>query len=262
MRREWSKLTSVKLWEQHGLKMKTQYWLTYRVITTWTLFITALVVLPGCNCQKESPSEQAGATAPPAITTRGEGERESANAQTMTARMRVVNLQGQPLPGMVPIATLQPNAFDQPIATGVLTSAAGESHIRFTTDQKVALRAWDPELRYFPNNFYEIMPNTGEISETLLISMVKSASLEAVLFLPDGRPAMNENVGLMLFHAAHGPWWPAEADADEKGAITFSQVPPGQYVLRVKVASGAAVEIPETYIAPGQSTHLGLLYLQ
>ncbi len=224
----------------------------------WLLATMTLCCVSGCNCRQEAVQE----TQQLSPTSETDSASEVLAPRTMTAFMRVVTLEGLPLSGMIPIATLQPNAFDRPIATGVKTNADGQSRIRFTTDQKVALRAWDPDLRYFPNNFYEVLPQIGEVDEMLVISMVEAATIEAVLFQPDGRPVANENTGIMLFHPVHGPWWPAEADADEKGAVTFAKVPPGQYVLRLKVASGAAVEIPETYLAPGKSAHLGLLYLQ
>lgn len=219
-----------------------------------------LVLAAGCdNCRRSIPEEPGMVKSHPDA---GEAASDETQPATVTASMRVVNLANEPLPGMLPIATLQPNAFDEPIATGTPTNIRGESRIHFPADRKVALRAWDPDLRFFPNNFFEVLPHTGTVTDTLLVSMVEAARIEATLFLPDGRPAINENAGLMLFHSVHGPWWPAEADAGEQGEIVFPRIPPGQFVLRLKVASGPSIEIPETYIAPGETTHLGLVYLQ
>jgi len=180
----------------------------------------------------------------------------------ITAPMRVITLAGEPVPGIIPIATLQPNAFDEPLATGAPTDENGKSSIKIPTSQKVAVRAWDPNLLYFPNNFCDVLPGSGEIQDSLVITMVKSASIEAVLLTPEGVPVQNENTGIMLFHPVHGPWWPAEADSDEQGKVIFYKVPAGNYVMRIKVASGAMVELPETYIAPDETTQLGAIQLQ
>jgi len=180
----------------------------------------------------------------------------------ITASMRVVTLAGEPISGMMPVATLQPNAFDEPIATGPPTDASGKSSIKMPVSQKIAVRAWDPNLLYFPNNFYDVLPGSGEIQDTLVVTMVKSASIEAVLLGPVGAPFQNENAGIMLFHPVHGPWWPAEADSDQQGKVTFYKVPAGSYVIRIKVASGAMLELPETYIAPDETTQLGAVQLQ
>jgi len=184
------------------------------------------------------------------------------NPGFMTAKMRVVSLSGEPVPGVAPIATLEPNAFDTPIATGALTDARGMAEIRFPSAQKVALRAWDPELRLFPNNFLEVLPGAGVISETLEITMVRAGILFAVLKMPDGQPAAGENAGIMLFHPVYGPWWPAESTTNAQGEVVFDSIPPGQFVLRLKVASGPSVEVAETYIAPGEPTSLGTIHLQ
>lgn len=176
--------------------------------------------------------------------------------------MRVETLSGDPLSGMTPIVTLQPNAFDKPIAVGSPTDTSGLSSIRFPVNEKVALRAWDATLLYFPNNFYDVLPGSGSMKDVLVIKMVKSASLEAILIGRDGTPLINDNAGIMLFHPVHGPWWPAEADSDENGVVTFYKIPPGNYVIRIKVASGPEIELPETYIAPDELTSLGAIQLQ
>ena len=218
------------------------------------IFVFIAVLTPACTCRKDNDKEH---------PTELQVSQSMPDAQfdQVVAAMRVVTLSGEPLAGMMPIATLQPNAFDKPIATGNLTDASGKSSIRFPIDQKIALRAWAPSLLYFTNNFYDVLPQSGVIKETLVVSMVKSASIEAIIIGPDGEPVQNDNAGIMLFHPVHGPWWPAEANTDEKGAVSFYRVPPGSYVIRIKVASGPMIELPETYIAPGDSTQLGAVHL-
>ncbi len=233
----------------------------------WRLLLAVLTMATagfvwGCTCRTEDapPAPPAASTAPE--TPAGAAPAPEAVDAWAEAKMRVVGLDGQPLSGMIPIATLQPNAFDEPLAKGPATGPDGESSIRIPADQKLALRAWDPELRYFPNNYYEVLPNAGVLQETLVVSMVAAARIDAVLVMPDGRPARQENAGLMLFHSVHGPWWPAQADANEMGEVRFAPVPPGKYVMRIKVASGPMLELPETFVAPDGDLHLGMVYLQ
>lgn len=235
------------------------------------LLTLCLVVCAACSCRDREQPRPAPAPAKPAPAA-ASAEKPPVPAPAapdnaegevfVTAKMRVVNLSGAPVPGMAPIATLQPNAFDKPIATGALTNADGLGEIRFPSAQKVALRAWDPDLRLFPNNFLEVMPNTGVVTEVLEVTMVPAGIIFVVLKLPDGQPVRGENAGIMLFHPVYGPWWPAEATASEQGEVVFDSVPPGKFVLRLKVASGPSVEVGETYIAPGEPTSLGTIQLQ
>ena len=234
------------------------YSLCFRCLGTVFCVGTALVFwlcCSSCTCRTTEEHETT------AVTTATPDAETAAAISEISAPMRVVSLAGEPLSGMIPIATLQPNAFDEPVATGAPTNASGESSIRFPVSEKIALRAWDPSLLYFPNNFYEVLPDSGTVKTTLVVSMVKSASIEVTLMGVDGNPIRNDNAGIMLFHPVHGPWWPAEADTDETGTATFYKVPPGSYVLRIKVASGLMVELPETYIAPDDTTHLGAVQL-
>ncbi len=218
--------------------------------------IIAAMFVAACTC-----NDTADESTPPPDTREPVATDEEA-LDYLTAEMRVVTLAGNPLPGMMPIATLKPNAFDPPVATGPATDADGRSRIRFPADKQVALRAWDDTLLYFPNNFYEVLPKTGVVRDTLVISMVESASIEAVLIDRHGEPVKNENAGLMLFHPVHGPWWPAEANTNADGAVTFYRVPPGQYVLRIKIASGPVTDVPETFIPPGESAHIGRIHFE
>lgn len=228
------------------------------------LLCLCIVACTACSCrdrEQSSPAPpksipvEAPQTAPPT-------EAVPEDSGFLTAKMRVVSLSGTPLQGMAPVATLQPNAFDKPIATGALTDANGMGEIRFPSTQKVALRAWDPQLRFFPNNFLDVLPSNGVINETLEITMVQAGILFAVLKLPDGQPAAGENAGLMMFHPVYGPWWPAESNTNAQGEVVFESVPPGKFVLRLKIASGPSIEVGETYIAPGEPTSLGTILLQ
>lgn len=218
-----------------------------------------LVFLYGCNCRSKGQLTEN----PPATTSAPQSvDGKETLPAGITAQMQVLTLQGVPLAGMIPIATRSPNAFDKPIATGPPTNEKGESYIQFPSTEKVALRAWDPKLQFFPNNFFEALPNTGSAAETLVIRMVEASALDAVLTFSDGTPAQRDNAGLMLIHPVYGPWWPAEGNTNERGEVRFAPVPPGKFVLRIKVASGAFVEVPETYIAPGEPTHLGIVMMR
>ena len=251
-----------------------------RTFGSTIVLLCCLVLCVACSCRdREQPAPAPGpapaapvvqppetsptppTTPTPAAPAPVEGETARGEA-FLTAKMRVMSLSGEPLARMAPIATLQPNAFDKPIATGALTNAEGLGEIRFPAGQKVALRAWDPELGYFPNNFLEVMPNTGVITEVLEITMVRSGILFAVLKLPDGSPVRNENAGIMLFHPVYGPWWPSDSYTNDQGEVVFPSVPPGKFVLRLKIASGPSIEVAETYIAPGEPTPLGTIQLQ
>lgn len=242
--------------KKHEMRRQGAFLRFARALAVLTLLAASL---SACTCREAPKTPDA---APPIKTESVETPSERPPAGPVSARMRVVDLSGNPLPGMLPIATLEPNAFDKPVATGAATNVDGESRLQFPSGEKVYLRAWDPDLRYFPNNFYEALPDSGSVTEVLVVSMVQSGTLEALLMLPDGLPARGENTGLMLFHPVHGPWWPGEADANERGEVVFKHVPPGSYVVRIKVASGASLDVPETFIPPGESTHLGILYLQ
>jgi hypothetical protein len=183
-------------------------------------------------------------------------------ASLVTGRMLVVDLDGKPLANMAAIATLQPNAFDQPVATGPLTGADGLTEIQFPSDARLFLRAWDPALAYFPANVFEVLPTSGGVVEDMRVEMAPSAALQAQLLLPDGAPAANENAGLMMFHPTKGAWWPANADTDGSGLVHFPNVPAGAFVLRFKTASGARIELPETPLRPGSTVDLGVVTLQ
>ncbi len=206
--------------------------------------LAGLLLLGACSPETATRESQAP----------GPDIRQAASA---TAHLRVVDREGNPLPGMRPVVTAQPNAFDQPLALGAPTGAGGNASVHFTARAKVYLRAWDPELAYFPNNYYDLLPETGEVARGLVVVMLRAASLR--LTLEDGRgiPLAREQVKLMMLHPAKGPWWPAEGETDGEGIVTFTKIPPGNFGLELRAASGRAIDLPETKFTPGALTDLG-----
>ena len=178
------------------------------------------------------------------------------------ANVRAVDLEGRPLPNMTPIATTAKNAFGEPLAHGSPTGEDGHAVFFVPSDRLLFVRAWDPTLRRFANNFYELHPGPGEETEVMMIVMAPGASLDAVLFNTEGRPAANANVGIMMFHPAEGPWWPGEADTNERGEVHFPCLPAGTYVIKIKVLGNGQLEVPDVTLAPGGNTNLGPVFLQ
>lgn len=238
------------------------------------LVLALLLSLSAVGCGESTPPEApaapektpAPATAaeiiPPAPVDPATPTTPPQEAGFVHATVQVVDLAGTPLVGMAPIVTRQPNAFDQPVAMGDPTDGKGMGTIRFENKEHLYLRAWDPTLGYFPNNFYEVLPGGSNVEGTLTIQMVGSSGLEAQLMLPDGQPAANVTVALMLSHATRGPWWPAQATADAEGVVRFPNLPAGEFVLSFKVASGSQLEVTETPLPPGANVNLGVLTLQ
>jgi len=220
----------------------------------WAI-LAALTVL-GCG-QEDSSNLQPGPTSSPRSATSA-----GPSAIHITARVRVVDMDGQPLPGMTPIATAQANAFDAPVATGPPTSADGTSSIALPAGGWLCVRAWDPNRRTFANNYFDVLPNPGERIEDMDVMMAPGASLEAVLVSPEGNPAASENVGLMMFHPTKGPWWPGEADSDADGHVRFDCVPAGKYTVKLKAIHSGQIEIGDVTLAPGGHTDLGTVTLR
>lgn len=212
----------------------------------------------------EAPTVSEAAPAPetPAPATAEAAPTATAPAKFTVASVLVVDLAGKPLMGIAPIVTRQPNAFDQPVAMGDPTDAKGEGTIRFENTEHLYLRAWDPLLGYFPNNFYEVLPGGSVVEKTLTIQMVPSAGLEAQLVMPDGQPAANQAVEIMLSHATRGPWWPARGQADGEGVVRFPNLPAGEFLLDFRVRDGAALQVRETPLPPGELVNLGALNLK
>lgn len=171
--------------------------------------------------------------------------------------VRVVSLDGNPVAGVRPIATARRNAFTEPVASGPPADNDGRSYLYFPDDKTLFVRGWDPELHWFPNNFFQAVPGTGEVTGEMKLVMVRSAVITATLLRPDGEPAANENAGLMMFHPELGPWWPSDAVTGPGGEVRFAPVPAGAFLLKLKVASGGMLEIPPVPLPPGGEKDLG-----
>ncbi len=220
--------------------------------------VTALCLVLGCG--NDEPLDSARV---PAAAETGAAPSQTADTPKFTkAPLVIVDLEGRPLPNMLPIATDSPNAFQSPAAQGELTGANGTSVLLLPRDVHLYVRAWDPALRMFPNNFYEVLPPTGTTTETMTITMVASAALAMTLLDAAHDPVANENVGMMMFHGVHGPWWPGEGDTDDRGRVVFEPVPPGEYTVKIKTLESGALEMGGVRLAPGGKTELGPVLLQ
>lgn len=204
--------------------------------------------------QERTGFKKAHPSAPPSET----------NAQPTSGtlvRVRVVGLDQQPLRDMLPIATETPNAFDKPLAQGKPTDAQGRSSLVLDPNRWLYVRAWDPTLRFFANNYFDVPAGQADVAEELVVVMVEGARLRATLFTPEGNPVANENVGLMMFHPEKGPWWPAEADTDTAGNVVFERVPAGQFLLALKTVHSGRIDLPAVFLPPAGDTHLGNIQL-
>ena len=221
------------------------------------LAVMLLLVLGGCGSEEpagpgpSSPAASVNGAAPPA-----------AGQEHTRGRVVVVDREGRPLANMLPIATETPNAFETPRVQGALTGADGASELALPRDVHLYVRAWDPAMRMFPNNFYEVLPPTGAATETMTITMVEGARLAMTLLNAAQEPAADENVGLMMFHGVHGAWWPGEGDTDAQGRVVFERVPPGEYTIKVKALASGQLEIGGVILPPGGETDLGPVTLQ
>ncbi|HOD51483.1 MAG TPA: hypothetical protein PLJ71_21250 [Candidatus Hydrogenedentes bacterium] len=221
--------------------------------------VALLLVLGSCGEEETAPQR----AEPSEMAQTGAGGPVSGEMQRFTrAPVMVVDLEGRPLANMLPLATDSPNAFQKPVVQGELTGSGGTSELSLPRDRHLYVRAWDPALRMFPNNFYEVLPPTGDTTETMTITMVEGATLAMTLLDANQNPAANENVGLMMFHGVHGAWWPAEGNTDENGRVQFALVPPGEYTVKVKAVTSGQLELGSVRLSPGGKTDLGPLTLQ
>lgn len=183
-------------------------------------------------------------------------ELEPATVQGVHARVRVVDLEGNPLPGMRPIASAQPNAFDAPVSSGPPTDLEGRSAFDFPGDRVLYVRAWDPLLGWFPNNYYTVMPNTGSVTDEMTVVLAPASRLSARLYGSDGAPLEEVPVRLMLLHPTEGPWWPVETATGAEGALDLPNLPAGEYALHVAVGD-QELEVPAVKLPPGKEAALG-----
>lgn len=179
---------------------------------------------------------------------------------TITAQVLVTDYEGAPLAGMVPIVTRQPNAFDEPVARGNPTDASGVSRFTFPAGEKLCLRAWDPDLNYFPNNFFDVGPVAELSAADTPIVMVRAATLRGLLLRPDGAPAANEEVSLMLSHPVRGPWWPAKTRTGPDGMLLLPNTPPGMFQIEIQAESGRLL-LPQATLLPGIMADVGMVTL-
>ncbi|MDX9974380.1 MAG: hypothetical protein RBU21_15450, partial [FCB group bacterium] len=163
-------------------------------------FALIILLLGAAACgSPEPPPAKAPAPSPPKAEPAAEG---------VHAQMTTVDFEGKPLPGMVPIATLSANAFDEPIARGGVTNEKGVATIMLPQETNLYVRAWDPQMRMFAHNFYEMPAMKGNSTDPMTVMMVPAAAVAAMFQGNDGKPLANADVNLLLIHAQRGPWWP------------------------------------------------------
>ncbi|MCC6487177.1 MAG: carboxypeptidase regulatory-like domain-containing protein [Candidatus Hydrogenedentes bacterium] len=201
------------------------------------------------NAKKESAPSQAAAA-------------PEKQEEVALARVFVVDMEGNPLPNMLPIATSQPNAFEKPVAQGKVTGPDGKGFMSIPQNQWLYVRAWDPTKRMFANNYFDVLPGKADTTDEMQIVMLPGASLDAILMDSDGNPIANEDVGMMMSHPTRGQWWPDESKTNERGAIRFESVPAGKYQVTLETKSGKQIQLPEVALPPGGSASLGAIALQ
>ncbi|HQL93031.1 MAG TPA: carboxypeptidase-like regulatory domain-containing protein [Candidatus Hydrogenedentes bacterium] len=222
------------------------------------VLLCAAGLLPGCGgCRPDPAPADSPAPAPSAPPP---APAKPAGPPVMTATVTVTDLDGTPLAGMVPIVTRKPNAFDPPVTRGDPTDAAGRSVFAFPAAEKLCLRVWDADLRFFANNYFDVGPVTEPAAAETPVTMAPAAEAHGVLLLPGGGPAANTPVSLMLSHPTRGPWWPAEAVTGADGAFSFPNVPPGVFQVALTAAPGTA-SLEEATLQPGAPNDLGALTL-
>jgi hypothetical protein len=230
--------------------------------------IVAVLLLAGCWGEQEAPSppppsvepETTQEAAPPPSPT--PDAKPSASKDTIRSVVQLRDLAGNPLAGMGAIATESPNAFDAPVAKSTETNEAGEGHIILPAGRELYVRGWDPDLKYFANNFYNVLKGDGSQTQTLVLTMVEASEAVAQLETPDGAPLVNMAVQVMLSHPTQGPWWPSRGETNSAGLLTLSPLPPGQFNLELRTKTAGSLELPATVLPPGETAVLGKLTLR
>jgi len=229
-------------------------------------FVLLSLIFHSCSPKKtETPPtvsapEKVSVENPPPTKTEKQPTQVTSTETThpwVVGKITILNSAGMPLENMAGIATEKPNAFDEPIARGNLSGSDGISTIQIPKNKRVFIRAWDPILHYFPNNYFEIPPTDADSLEDMQVLMLEASVIELQLFDKDEQPVVNENVGLMMFHPKLGPWWPCDGHTDESGNIQFKPIPAGMYNLRLKTERGMILEIKEIKIPPASTINLG-----
>ena len=224
--------------------------------------IAIVLAVSASGCGKQSTNNESDAnktTSPPAETlpTLAEPIPEGHGV----AYAITVDLEGKALAGMIPIATLKPNAFDEPLASGPPTGPDGKGYVFLPKVERVYVRAWDPTLKHFAGNYLEAFPQEGEATELMRITMPKSATAVAILVDANGRPEPNLPVRIMLHHPKEGPWWPAETITTPEGIALFENLPPGEYLIEVVTPDGRNTQLPNAALPPGTNANLGKIIL-
>ena len=174
------------------------------------------------------------------------------------ARIQAVDQGGKPLAGLIPIANLQPNAFDEPFAKGAPTDSNGMGTVSVPSNKKVFVRVWDPSLRLFANNYLDVPSET----ESTQVQMIMGATFEVTLITADGKPVQDIAVSMMMVHPRVGPWWPGESVTDKNGKVSFGPVPAGKFNLLFQTKSAGKAEVPEVILMPGERRDLRSVRLQ
>lgn len=176
-------------------------------------------------------------------------------------RVRIVDIEGNPLPYAVPIAASQPNAFEKPVVVGDAANNHGDAAFYIPPDQRLYIRGWDFSLRMFANNYYDVFPGPVMEPGVMKLVMVLGSTIRAELVGPDGQPAAGAAVALMMYHPTQGAWWPTEATCDQKGVAVFGPVPAGIFTLKLKTEAGAFAETEPVTLQPGSLADLGRVVL-
>ena len=128
-------------------------------------------MLAGVGCGRSTPEPTPVMPAEPP---------QSAPAQ-VTVNIVAVDLDGRPLANMMPIASRQPNAFDAPLVRGALTREDGAGSLVIPAAEHLYLRAWDPDLKMFANNYLEVVPGAEIDLAPLKVTMAPGASLDDMI---------------------------------------------------------------------------------
>lgn len=182
---------------------------------------------------------------------------EPAPNSSVPVTLNVRDLDGNPLANMYAIATTYANTIDTPVAQGTATDENGLATVILPVNRQLYLRAWDPELRYFANTFFEIQTLPGLKTQPMNIVMAKNAALRATVQDAAGLPFAGMRIGLILTDAKRGPWWPAKATADANGRVEFPNVPPGRFEVKLRTQTGAEAIVQNVMLAPGVTKDIG-----
>lgn len=220
--------------------------------------LLAVLLLTGCGGQPDAPKAVVAPPPEPVAETATTAPEEN----EIISQIVVQDLAGNPLPDLGAIAALAPNAFEVPVAQSSRTDAKGEAWIALPAGEKLYVRGWDPDMKYFANNFYDILPGDGTTTDTLVLTMVEGSSAIAFVTDANGVPLANTEVRAMLSHPAQGPWWPARGTTDANGQLTLSPLPPGMFNVAISTETAGSVDLPAAKLPPGETVVLDTIVLR